>query len=135
MPSAAAPDGLLAEPVGERLLAPVRAGEAITDLRIVGTDLRSGYPGRVRLAVRISDPGVAALLRSGDHVNLLSVDPETGETEQVASDALVIRPAAQGDSSLSGASGAIVVIAVDPAAVGDTLEASVRKYVTVEWNG
>ncbi len=59
--------------LGQVLLAPVAAGEAITAARLTGSGLLAGTPpGTVALPVRLADPGAAALLEPGDRVNLLA---------------------------------------------------------------
>ena len=133
VPRDAAPSALVSDPTGKRLLSPVRAGEPITEARIVDTGLSAGYPGRVVVPVRLTDPDVAALLAVGDKVDLLSIDPETGAALLVGRDALVVRlPRDRGGSA--SLPGAVIVLALDSGAVSDTMEASVRKYLTIQWS-
>src|SRR6478735_3140288 len=40
------PGGLAVAPAGRTLAAPLRAGEPVTDVRLVGPALTDGYPGR-----------------------------------------------------------------------------------------
>lgn len=56
---------------GRALAAAVRRGEPITDLRLVGPQLR-GAPGGVALPVRFADADAARLLRPGDQVDVLA---------------------------------------------------------------
>lgn len=56
---------------GRALAAAVRRGEPITDLRLVGPQLR-GEPGGVALPVRFADADAARLLRPGDRVDVLA---------------------------------------------------------------
>ncbi|MDI2128764.1 hypothetical protein [Yinghuangia seranimata] len=56
---------------GRALAAAVRRGEPITDVRLVGPQLR-GLPGGVALPVRFADADAARLLRPGDRVDVLA---------------------------------------------------------------
>lgn len=80
VPRASVPDGALrdAEAVLGRLLSsPVRRGEALTDLRLVGPGLLSD-PGLVAVGVRIADAGTAALVRAGSRVDVLAARADAG---------------------------------------------------------
>ena len=112
------PSGVLRHPsrvVGRTIAGPVRAGEPLTDVRLVQGDLLSGYPGRVAAPVRIGDPGVVELLRVGDRVSLVAADPQ-GEDEPVEAASgvpVVAIPRLRSDASgLLG--GALIVVAVPP---------------------
>ena len=72
------PDGrpARAAAVGRTLAAPLRRGEPVTDVRLVGPSLLRGYPGLVAVPVRIPDPGTVALLRVGDRVDLLVTETD-----------------------------------------------------------
>ena len=122
----AAPSGVLTvatSGVGRVLAAPVRAGEPITDLRLVGAALVRGSAGDVVAApVRFADAQAVRLLRSGDVVDVVTaaaLDP-TGAgpvaARVVARRAHVLAvPAASSDDSALGAGqdGALVVLALD----------------------
>ena len=70
------PDGVAAHPEGRTLAAPLRAGEPLTDVRLVGPALAASYPGLTAVPVRLPDAGMADLLRVGDHVDLVAADPQ-----------------------------------------------------------
>jgi Flp pilus assembly protein CpaB len=76
LPSDAVPAGSLrpgAAVAGRVLAAPVRRGEPLTDVRLVGPGLLAGPDrGLVAAPVRIADPGAARLLRPGDRIDLLA---------------------------------------------------------------
>ncbi|HEY9474842.1 MAG TPA: RcpC/CpaB family pilus assembly protein, partial [Mycobacteriales bacterium] len=59
---------------GRRVAGPVRRGEALTDVRLVGAGLAAGLSrsGSVAVSVRLDDPAVAGLLRPGDRVDVLA---------------------------------------------------------------
>jgi Flp pilus assembly protein CpaB len=112
------PDGVVDSPVGRRLAAPVRRGEVITEVRLVGPGLLRGATDQVALPVRITDGETVALLRVGDRIDLLSGDPASAEPAgvTVARGVRVLAlPVADGRSPSAAASrGRIVVIAVSP---------------------
>jgi hypothetical protein len=68
-PADLAPVGSVADAAGRTLAAPVRAGEPVTDVRLVAPSLLEGYPGRVALPVRIADAAAVGLIRSGDRTH------------------------------------------------------------------
>ncbi|MGY2002092.1 Flp pilus assembly protein CpaB [Blastococcus sp. SYSU DS1024] len=117
LPPGAVPDGVVAAPehLERRVLAgPVRRGEPLTDARLVGAGLTALLPpGQVAAPVRLADLAVAALLRAGDRVDVLSAGPGGGPAERVAAGALVLAAVA-GDDAEAGAG--LLVLAVD----GDT---------------
>ena len=108
---------------GRVLAVPVRAGETITDVRLVGPALLDGYgAGLVAAPVRIADAGSAALLQPGDVIDVLAADGAGGpdaeaaasEARLVASDVRVVTVPRDDDSVLAGGDlgeGALVVLA------------------------
>ena len=125
------PDGLAAEAVGRTLAAPVRAGEPITDVRLVGQDLADAHPELTTLPIRLPDAGLAALLEVGDRIDLIATDPEGGTTEVVASGVLVLATPRPETEPASGAPpGAVVVLGVPPASAGAVAEAAVRWFLS-----
>jgi pilus assembly protein CpaB len=121
LPTTAVPGGALpstAAAVGRTLGGAVRRGEPLTDARVVGPGLArlAGGPGAVAVPMRLADPAVAALLRPGDHVDVVSV-PQSGEATVVVAGVPVLAiPAGLGDSATGVAGrtneGALVVVAV-----------------------
>jgi Flp pilus assembly protein CpaB len=113
-PTADAPAGSGPAAVGRTLAAPVREGEAVTDVRLVSPSLVSGFPDRVAMPVRIADADAAGLLRAGDHIDLLAADPRGGRASYVAVNVPVLAlPApADGDGAAGGLTGRLVVVAV-----------------------
>lgn len=101
--------------VGRTTTGPIRRGEPITDVRLLAGDLLAGYPGRVAAPVRVGDPGTARLLRVGDRITLFAADPQ-GEAEPVeaARGVPVVALPRAPDQSVTGTSGALLVVAVDP---------------------
>ncbi|MCL2534417.1 MAG: SAF domain-containing protein [Nocardiaceae bacterium] len=74
------PDGTVDDPtavVGRTVSSPVRAGEILTDVRLLGPRLAEAAAGSADarvVPVRLSDAGLAELIREGDRVDVLTVD-------------------------------------------------------------
>lgn len=59
--------------VGRVLSAPIEEGEPLTEARVLGPGLLEGLPaGTVAVPVRPTDPAGVALVRPGDHVDILT---------------------------------------------------------------
>lgn len=119
--------------LGRTLAAPVRRGEPVTDVRLVGPALAQGYPGLVTVPVRIPDPGVVALLRVGDRIDLVAVDPQGGGTEVVATGVPVLalpQPDSE-DTSATGLGGRLVVVGAAPGEIDKLADASVTRFLTI----
>ena len=120
-PDDVTPAGTVNEPtplVGRVLAGAVRAGEPITDARLVGPGLTSGLPrGTVAAPVRLADLAVTALVRTGDRVDILATSPDAGSAEVIAAGALVLAaptPAASpGTPSPADDAAGLLVLAVD----------------------
>lgn len=131
-----APEGLAADPVGQVLAAPLRAGEPVTDVRLVGPELTAGQPGLVAIPVRLPDPGMVALLEVGDRIDLVATDPQEGGASVVADDVPVLAiPAADDQASASGLPGSLVVVGAERFQVEPLAAAAVRSFVTYTWAG
>jgi Flp pilus assembly protein CpaB len=98
--------------VGETLAGPMRAGEAVTDRRVVAASLVGGYPaGTVAAPIRVADGDVARLLEVGDRVDVYATDRARDRVARlvVAGADVVALPTA----SDSPSTGALVVLAVN----------------------
>ena len=75
VPASLAPSGALTgvpAAAGQLLSGPVRRGEILTDVRTVGAALLRGQPAGLRaVLLRVSDPATAAVVRAGDHIDVL----------------------------------------------------------------
>jgi len=118
-PSAVAPVGTATGALGRTLAAPVRAGEPVTDVRLVSPSLAAGYPGRVLVPVRVADADVVSLVRVGDEVDVVAADPRRGEAFAVAVGVpIVALPATAADTTgAAPLSGRLVVVAALPSEV------------------
>lgn len=134
VPPGVVPDGVVGAPEGRLLAAPLRAGEPVTDVRLVGPDLAASLPpDRVAVPVRMADAGQAALLTVGDRIDLIATDPQAGTVRPLAQDVLVLALpdlAAAGDGALPGR---LVVLGLATQDSAQVTGASVASYVTYTW--
>ena len=118
--------------LGRTTAAPIRAGEPVTDVRLVAASVLAGYPGMVAVPVRIGDPAAVHLLRVGDHVDLVAADPQGDSPARiVASDVPVLAIPRPGEDSPGLANGAPLVLGMPEASVRDVAQASVASYLSV----
>lgn len=139
LPSGLLPSGALravSAALGRSPSGPVRRGEPLTDVRLLGPALlrASGAGALVAAPVRIADPGAVALLRPGDRVDVIAgagTAPGGGPARVVAPDLVVIGvPPGGADGA---AEGALVVLAASPAVAARLVgtAATARLSVTV----
>jgi Flp pilus assembly protein CpaB len=128
------PEGAAADPsalVGRVLAGGVRAGEPVTDVRLVGAGLTALLPeGQVAAPVRPADLAVAALVRTGDRVDVLATPPDAGTAEVVAANALVL--ATPGSSAGEDQpAGGLLLLAVDGATAARLAATSTTATLTL----
>jgi Flp pilus assembly protein CpaB len=129
-----APAGRATDAVGRVLAAPVRAGEPVTDVRLLGPPLTAAYPGMVAVPVRLPDAGMAGLLRVGDRIDLLAADPQGDTARMVAADLTVLAlPAADDETIASGLPGRLVVVAAPEGAREGLAQAAVTGFLTFSY--
>jgi Flp pilus assembly protein CpaB len=131
-----APDDVVADPAGRTLAAPVRRGEPVTDVRLVGPQLTEGLADLTATPVRLPDAGMVELLRVGDRVDLVAADPRGTGAETVVVDApvLAIPSEAAGGPGTAGLPGRLVVLGVGPDEVDAVAAAAVGSFVTFTWS-
>ena len=133
LPHELAPDGALrpgARVIGRAVSGPVRRGEPLTDVRLVGASLLAhAGPGVVAVPVRLADPDAAALARSGDRVDVLAAPLDGGSAvvAVVAARALVLAVPAPS----SGGDGSVVVLAVTPGAARELAAAATTSRLSL----
>lgn len=131
VPPDTVPVGVVDDATGRTLAAPLRSGEPITDVRLVGAGLASAHPGLAAMPVRLPDAGSAALLAAGDRIDLVATDPQAGGSRVVAYDALVLAiPGGSRASDAGSLTGSVVLLAVDPSAVPAVSEAAARLFLS-----
>jgi Flp pilus assembly protein CpaB len=135
LPGDVVPSGALTGPatvVGRVLAAPVRAGEPLTDVRLVGpadTALTTGDPRAAAVPVRLADPDVADLLRPGIRVDVVTLDPDQQSDPVLAANATVITVRDTAESQ--GQPGRLVLVALPRQSATRLAAASLRQPVTV----
>ncbi|MBB3035877.1 RcpC/CpaB family pilus assembly protein [Hoyosella altamirensis] len=120
--------------VGQRVATPVRAGELLTDARVLTPQLIDEILGARQsrgVPVRLADSSVAGLLRAGDRVDVLShpagspLEPERA-TSVVTEDAVVLFVTEE-----SPGHEALVILGLPPDEAVAVAGASLRGAVTV----
>lgn len=139
--AATLPDGTLADPtavVGGAPAGPVRRGEVITDVRLLGTRLTeaaSGPDARV-VPLQLAQDAILDVLREGDVVDVIAAPPSapgpdagpTGRT--VATDAVVVLVSPD-PGGLAGAGDRVVLVALPAAAATAVAAASLGHTMTL----
>jgi Flp pilus assembly protein CpaB len=119
--------------VGRMLAGPVRRGEAITDVRLVGPALLGTIDaGLVAVPVRIADAGAVRLVRPGDVVDVLAASTRLAGTPSattVAAGARVLAVPQPDDSGLGD--GALIVLAASPETAALLARAAVTARLSV----
>jgi Flp pilus assembly protein CpaB len=121
--------------VGRVLAAPVRQGEVLTDRAVVGAALVDGYPeGTVAAAIRLPDADLAALLHTGDRIDVYAAQAELGQPASlVVADVEVITvPAALDERARQGA---LVVLAATPDQSARLAQAAATAPITIAIRG
>jgi Flp pilus assembly protein CpaB len=124
--------------VGRTTAGPVRAGEPLTDARLVTSSLLDGYPGLVAVPVRIGDAGAVRLLRVGDRVDVLAADTGAGgrgAASVVGRDVPVLAIPRPGEESPGLVTGALVVLGLPEAEARTVAQASVSSFLSVVLTG
>ncbi|HWH30904.1 MAG TPA: SAF domain-containing protein [Mycobacteriales bacterium] len=134
LPLAAAPDRALrtVEEVAGRVLAgPVRAGEPLTDVRLLGAGLVPPG-GQVAVPVRVAEPALPLLVAAGDRVDVLATSLEGADAARAVVTAVPVLavPAAE-----DTADGALLVVAASPAAAARLAAAAVTSRLSVAVHG
>lgn len=143
LPPGAVPAGAVhrvEEVAGRVLAAPLRAGEPVVDLRLVGRSLLAAYGDElVATPVRIADAAAARLLRAGDVIDVLAAAPrQDGGTDEARLVAAAVRvltvPAPPTSGALGQADlgeGALVVLATTSATAARLASAAVTSRLSV----
>lgn len=137
MPTSLRPLGAADSPVqalGRPLAGAVRAGEPITDARLIGA--RPTAPGTATVPVRLADPGIAGLLHAGTEVSVVTAGRgHTAPllTERTATVLTVLPPAGGAAQSIagSGPDEPLVLLSVPLESATALASASLGQAVTV----
>lgn len=116
---------------GRTLAAPLRRGEPVTDVRLVGPGLLAGYPGSVAAPVPVPDPAAVSLLAVGDRVDVLGADPRSGEVRTLADDVPVVALPRPPADQVTADGTRLVVLAVPEDVAMRLAGAAVHDYLTL----
>ncbi|OLT14440.1 hypothetical protein BJF78_19310 [Pseudonocardia sp. CNS-139] len=129
-PAELAPAGALtavAAADGRVLVGAARAGEALTDARLVGAGPAAPSGGEAAVPVRLADAGVAALLTPGRRVDVVTVGARTQDPVVLAAGAAVLAVLPADDAR----SGRLVLVGMAPAVAARVAAASLTDQVAV----
>jgi Flp pilus assembly protein CpaB len=139
LPPSAVPSGTAADPsslVGRVLAGSVRAGEPLTDVRLVGAGLTRSLPvGQVAAPVRLADLAVAALVHTGDRVDVLATPHDAARAETVAANALVLAADGRPHDASADPGGGLLLLAVDDATAARLAAVAASSTLTVTMPG
>jgi len=125
------PDGLARAAVGRTLAAPLRGGEPVTDVRLVGEALARSHPDLTALPVRFPDAAMVDLLEVGDVIDVIATDPQGSGASVVSAGVPVLAiPPIDAAVGGDGQAGALVVVGAAPADVTRLADAGVRLFLT-----
>jgi Flp pilus assembly protein CpaB len=140
--AATVPDGSQSDVgvvVGATLAGPVRRGEVLTDVRVLGPRLAESVAGpdaRI-VPLPLADSALLDLVRPGDVVDVLAAGAEAGATDArpqlVATDAVVVLVSEKPKGAGSG-SDRVVLVAVGAAAANDVAAAALLRTVTLTFH-
>lgn len=137
-PSALVPAGALGtvtQAGGRVLVGAARAGEPLTDVRLVGPDPTgrlTGRPGDAAVPVRLPDPDVARLLAPGSRVDVVTPGRDDGGPVVLAADATVLTVlAAEPDGPAQVPRGRLVLVALPRSAAARVAAAALSEQVAI----
>ncbi|SEH65803.1 Flp pilus assembly protein CpaB [Mycolicibacterium rutilum] len=130
------PDGVHTDSstvVGSRPAGPVRRGEALTDIRLLGprlADAAAGPNARI-VPLTLDDNAVLDLLRAGDVVDVLAAGDESDARPRlVARDAVVVLVSPKTTGATAGAD-RVVLVALPALAANEVAAAALVQAITV----
>jgi hypothetical protein len=113
----------------------LRAGEPITDVRLIDSGLAGSPPGSSAVSVRLADPAVADLLHPGVRVDVITQDPTQSDGSPPASGALLASDAivltVRDADTAPGQRGRLVVLGLPEQVATRVAAVSLRQPVTV----
>lgn len=100
-PSAAAQHRLASdEAVGRQIAGPMRAGEPVTDYRVLQPDSLAGYDAdAVLTSIRVDRADGAMGVHAGDRVDVIAVDPDSNDRAKVVARGVEVVTVPTGDQS------------------------------------
>ncbi|MFO7190858.1 MAG: SAF domain-containing protein [Thermocrispum agreste] len=136
LPRSALPDGVLTRPeaaVGRMLSGPARRGEPLTDARLVSPvqSTTSGAGDTATVPIRLADGAVAALLRPGALVDVVTVTDSEEGVRTLASGASVVAVTESGDAGPGEHDARLVLLELPTARANRVAAVSLSRPVTV----
>jgi hypothetical protein len=116
--------------VGQTLAAPLRKGEPVTDVRLVGPALTADDPELAAVPLRLPDAGMVELLDVGDRIDLFGTDPQGDGASVVATGVPVLALPRASRADASAQAGGLVVVGAAPTEVTRLTDAGVRLFLT-----
>ncbi|EME63722.1 RcpC/CpaB family pilus assembly protein [Amycolatopsis decaplanina] len=128
--------GLPSSVEGRMLVGAARAGEPLTDVRLLDAAIPgSGDPESSTVPVRLADAGVAELLRPGQRVDVIAAADAGREASVLASTAVVAAVGEQGTrepkASGAGSKGPLVLLSLPAATATRVAATSLERSITV----
>jgi Flp pilus assembly protein CpaB len=131
LPTAVAPGGALraaSQATGRVLAGAVRAGEPLTDVRLLGAGLHPA-DGEVAVPVRVAEPALPLLVETGDRIDVLAAAPQGDDVARtVVADVTVL---AVPQDARDGGDGSLLVVEAPPAAAARLAAAAVTSRLSV----
>ncbi|CAN5600637.1 MAG: SAF domain-containing protein [Nocardioidaceae bacterium] len=120
-------------PLGRTVAGPMRAGEPLTDVRLVQPGLLEGYPADSVLAmIRVADPAASSVVAVGDVVDVIGADPQgRAPAIVVARGAPVVSLPEKPADALSVSDGLVLILAVPEGSALRLADAAVRLQLSV----
>jgi len=130
------PDGALdagEPPLGQTIAAPMRAGEPLTDIRLLQPGLLAGHPpGTVLTTIRTADPATMGIVHVGDAVDVVGADPQGRTPAVVLGRSVPVVSVLEGAAdAMPGGEGPVLVVAVDESTAVRLADAAVRLQLSV----
>jgi Flp pilus assembly protein CpaB len=144
VPPSSVPAGVLDAAAGRILAAPVREGEVLTDVRLLGRSFLDTYTsGSVAAPVRIADAASARLVRPGDIVDVLAAgaaaEGSPTSIARVVAAAVPVLTLPPGSTSVLGATdvgqGALVVVVTTPETAARLASSAVTDRLSLVLHG
>lgn len=113
VPPEIVPEGAVTRPdaLGRMLAGPINAGEILTDTRIVGDRLLTGWgAGLVAVPVRFGDTAAAQLLRHGDRIDVLATRADGSGATDVVARAVPVLTVTTDESGTINSGGSLVIV-------------------------
>lgn len=132
-PAALVPSVRSADLVGHTLATPVRAGEVVTEVRVLGAALVTGDADRRAVPVRLPDADSASLLEPGVRIDIHATNANGRDSRLLAADVVVLAvPPTEHDGTREGR---LVVLGVPEHLVADFASAGVADFLSYAFTG